>query len=287
MMEFFPSLPPCGTVKKDWVICPLWRVFWMLGPLIMITHQLTVADLDGEHQNLTVFFFIIIYYLHYLSSGGVRDGSYGSPCSNICCLTFFPRLGSRGSSHLCRCLLWGPLSWVADWRCWRWKKKKKKVKAKVAAVLGGLWLDCNICSASYQEGSARSNKTFLICFTWLGCCLAFQAPPSPNAHRYGYRRCPADRPPSSLLSLPLSVSGYRFNWKSCSSRRDNSGKSRSQRRVGFFFIHLIKISTFSRPPLLLLLFRSRELHWGWMLRREEAVTGCHGSPAHLMACVTF
>lgn len=45
----------------------------MLGPLIMITHQLTVADLDGEHQNLP---FFIIYYGHYLSSGGGRGCSY-------------------------------------------------------------------------------------------------------------------------------------------------------------------------------------------------------------------
>lgn len=30
----------------------------MLGPLIMITHQLTVADLDGEHQNLTFFYLL-------------------------------------------------------------------------------------------------------------------------------------------------------------------------------------------------------------------------------------
>lgn len=172
----------------------------------MITQQLTVTDLDGEHQNLT---FFLIYYPHYLSCGGGWGCSSWSLCSNICCLTFSPPppyLPSGGSSHLCRCLLWGPLSSRLKLLTLQKKKKKSKALLKLLQTPGDLLHQLTRRRRSHLQDTFQS--------FYLSVAQTSSLPPPTLYKRTSLWRPTLSSqlaPLSTPASLPVSVSGYRFN----------------------------------------------------------------------------
>lgn len=137
-----------------------------------------------------------IYYLRYLRSGGGRGCSYGSLCSNICCLTFF--CVSDLEDPLISVDVCSGALWVADWSCWPCKKKKKS-KALLKLPQTPEDSGCAIISVPAVNKKEVLAPTGHLWVVLLECCPIFQAPSSTNAHRYGYQHCPTDQPPSILL----------------------------------------------------------------------------------------
>lgn len=124
-----------------------------------------------------------------------------------------PYLRSGGSSHLCRCLLWGPLSSRLKLLTLQ-KKKKSKALLKLPQTPGGPWLGRkDLLHQLTRRKRSRLQDTFQLFYLSVAQTSSPPPlPPSTNAHRYGDQRRPPDRPPfRPRASLPVSVSGYRFN----------------------------------------------------------------------------
>lgn len=86
--------------------------------------------------------------------------------------------------------------WVADWSCWPCKKKSKALLKLPQTLEDSGWSVISAPPVNKKEVLAPTGHFWVVL---LECCPIFQAPPSTNAHHYGYQYCPTDRPPSNLL----------------------------------------------------------------------------------------
>lgn len=147
-------LPSCRRVDVGPFLLPsLWNSGHVLHHLSLAENVLntgaTGRSSTDSHRfwwRAPPFFFVLNVLSSLPQFWGRQGGSYGSLRSRKRrSASRYLSLRCGGSSHLCRCLLWGPLSSRVKLLA---LQKKKYSTAKMAAEPRGVWPDCNICSAS-------------------------------------------------------------------------------------------------------------------------------------------